>query len=846
MCMNDKNMSAIPDYREIHNAGAMNLCEMLYGEGNNVPDHFRKNGELRQIDFLCGYVIPRENEEKRIIRGLLSDRKHLVLGDIGSGKTTLLKKIGFKFMNDLGYEVLYIDGGTCFKNKRAIIRDIREMTGRDDIQLMVLFDNVHHSHEAANEIMNYLINKNIICLISSLNFQKDFSGNEICDMLSRFSRESRLVTKIYGESIQDEFINQMHIYTDDFTYDDINKKSKKFNKDVTNVLSEIVKTFPDYCKTIYDKKIQTETVELFNEYLKKYKGEKDIQREDKKTIYEEKIQTDTMKLFKEYLKNCIGDIEKDAQREFVKEVTNVLREIVNTFSNYKTIYDKKIQIETIELFSEYLKESIGDIKEDVQKECKKDITNVLSEIVNTFPDYCKTKYDEKMQTETIDLFNEYLMERLEDIEKDIQREDKNPTVYFNKNCEEIKKSSGGNLHKLKAIVKLIIHDPTLFSDRNNREFSGLYLLEHVRKALGYNQNDTEDRELLKICKVFSVLKKYGIDLPGSFLSELHKDGINSIEDSYSFLNKDELLWICTAAFSSIEHTTEYITDTFINHISKNQQEVHNVFKVLSNPDYIDTLMKNEYVKQSVKGFFRNHDISVDEIGSFMLDTYRLSRLYDGFIDEQVVDSTSVIIKKIFSENTSFESIFRFFGRLPWQNSDKKLELVKNNYKDSDYELCSQSVNFDSRPFKKGMMKIRESSVIDIFEDKNLFSEYIVCPMHTEADVCCICLKSRNFRTRESGIKLVKLIADAYCEEFAEKVSNSFSDTTENTDTVAEVYWIICVLNMISWIDESSAKRIYDGLNKKLLKDKVLEFYVSDSHPSKKDFVSVMYKAISGE
>lgn len=705
MCMNAKNMSAIPDYREIHNAGAMNLCEMLYGEGNNVPDHFRKSGELRQIDFLCGYVIPRDNEEKRIIRGLLSDRKHLVLGDIGSGKTTLLKKIGFKFMNDLGYEVLYIDGGTCFKNKRAIIRDIREITGRDDIQLMVLFDNVHHSHEAANEIMNYLINKNIICLISSLNFQKDFSGNEICDMLSRFSRESRLVTKIYGESIQDEFINQMHIYTDDFTYDDKNKKSKKL---------------------------------------------------------------------------------------------------------------------------------------------KKDVTNVLSEIVNTFPDYCKTKYDEKMQTETIDLFNEYLMERLEDIEKDIQREDKNPTVYFNKNCEEIKKSSGGNLHKLKAIVKLIIHDPTLFSDRNNREFSGLYLLEHVRKALGYNQNDTEDRELLKICKVFSVLKKYGIDLPGSFLSELHKDGINSIEDSYSFLNKDELLWICTAAFSSIEHTTEYITDTFINHISKNQQEVHNVFKVLSNPDYIDTLMKNEYVKQSVKGFFRNHDISVDEIGSFMLDTYRLSRLYDGFIDEQVVDSTSVIIKKIFSENTSFESIFRFFGRLPWQNSDKKLELVKNNYKDSDYELCSQSINFDSRPFKKGMMKIRESSVIDIFEDKNLFSEYIVCPMHTEADVCCICLKSRNFRTRESGIKLVKLIADAYCEEFAEKVSNSFSDTTENTDTVAEVYWIICVLNMISWIDESSAKRIYDGLNKKLLKDKVLEFYVSDSHPSKKDFVSVMYKAISGE
>ncbi len=702
MCMNAKNMSAIPDYREIHNAGAMNLCEMLYGDGNNVPDHFRKSGELRQIDFLCGYVIPRDNEEKRIIRGLLSDRKHLVLGDIGSGKTTLLKKIGFKFMNDLGYEVLYIDGGTCFKNKRAIIRDIREITGRDDIQLMVLFDNVHHSHEAANEIMNYLINKNIICLISSLNFQKDFSGNEICDMLSRFSRESRLVTKIYGESIQDEFINQMHIYTDDFTYDDINKKSKKL---------------------------------------------------------------------------------------------------------------------------------------------KKDVTNVLSEIVNTFPDYCKTKYDEKMQTETIELFNEYLMERLEDIEKDIQREDKNPTVYINKNCEEIKKSSRGNLHKLKAIVKLIIHDPTLFSDRNNREFSGLYLLEHVRKALGYNQNDTEDRELLKICKVFSVLKKYGIDLPGSFLSELHKDGINSIEDSYSFLNKDELLWICTAAFSSIEHTTEYITDTFINHISKNQQEVHNVFKVLSNPDYIDTLMKNEYVKQSVKGFFRNHDISVDEMGSFMLDTYRLSRLYDGFIDEQVVDSTSVIIKKIFSENTSFESIFRFFGRLPWQNSDKKLELVKNNYKDSDYELCSQSVNFDSRPFKKGMMKIQESSVIDIFEDKNLFSEYIVCPMHTEADVCCICIKSRNFRTRESGIKLVKLIADKHCEEFAEKVSNSLS---ENTDTVAEVYWIICVLNMISWIDESSAKRIYDGLNKKLLKDKVLEFYVSDSHPSKKDFVSVMYRAISGE
>ncbi len=706
MNMSNKKIFTIPGYKEKHNAGALKLDEMLCGEGNNVPDHFRKSGELRQIDLLCGYVIPRDNEEKRIIRGLLRDRRHLVLGDIGSGKTTLLKKIGFKFMNDLGYEVLYIDGGACFKNKREIIRDIREMTGRDDIQLMVLFDNVHHSHEAANEIMNYLINKNIICLISSLNFQKDFSGNEICDILSRFSKDSRLITKIHGESIQDELINQMNIYTDDFTYNDTNKKSKKFKNDVANVMSDIINSFPDYCKTVYGKEIQTENMNLFTKYLEK----------------------------------CIGDMEKD-----------------------------------------------------------------------------------------------------------IRKDAENPTTYFNKNREEIKESSGGNLHKLKAIMKLIIHDPTLFSDLNNREFNVDYLIEHVRKAFRYNKNDSDYLKLVTICKTFSVLKRYGINLPDLFLSELHIEGENKIEDSYRFLNNSELLWICAAIWSN-EHNVEFITDTFINHISKNQQEVHNVFKVLSNPDYIDILMKDENVKQAVKSFFRNPEINIDEIGSFMLDTYRLSREFDGFIDGQVGYSTSVIIKKIFSENTSFESIFRFFGRLPWQeqNCDKKVELLKNNYKDSNYELCSQSVNFDSRPFKKGMMKIRESNVIDILEDKNLFSEYIICPMHTEADVCCICLKSRNFRTRESGIKLVELIADGYCEEFAEKVNNSLSGNTVNTDTVAEVYWIICLLNIISWIDKSSAQKIYDGLDKKLLKDNVLKFYDSESHPSKKDFVSVMYKAISGE
>lgn len=701
MYMNDKNISVIPGYREIHDAGTIKLREMLCGEGNNVPDHFRKSGELRQIDLLCGYVIPRDNEERRISRGLLGDRKHLVLGDIGSGKTTLLKKIGFKFMNDFGYEVLYIDGGTCFKNKRAIIRDIREMSARDDVQLMVLFDNVHHSHEAANEIMNYLINKNIICLISSLDFQKDFLGNEICDILSRFSKNSRFITKIHGESIQDELINQMNIYEENSIYD-ISIKSQEYKKDVANVIRDIIIKF----KAGNNEKIKAESIELFTEYLEKY----------------------------------IGNVEND-----------------------------------------------------------------------------------------------------------IQNGAKSPVIYINKNCEEIKESSGGNLHKLKAIMKLIIHDPTLFSGLNDNGFSVNYLIEHVRKAFGYNENDTEDGRLLLLCHTFSVLKKYGINLPDSFLSDLHIEGKNKIEDSYSFLNNNELLWICTAFWSN-EHTVKLITDTFINHISKNQQEVHNVFKVLSNPDYIDILMKNENVKQAVKGFFRNPDINIDEIGSFMLDTYRLSREFDGFIDGQVGYSTSVIIKKIFSENTSFESIFRFFGRLPWQeqNSDKKIELVKNNYKDSNYELCSQSVNFDSRPFKKGMMKIRESNVIDIFEDKNLFSEYIICPMHTEADVCCICLKSRNFRTRESGIKLVKLIADGYCEEFAEKVNNSLSENAENTDTVAEVYWIICLLNIISWIDKSSAQKIYEGLDKILFKDKVLEFYGSDSHPSKKDFVSVMYKAMSGE